>query len=163
MNQDRSWVWSGQSPPFFVMRRRREGEKEEGWKEGGKKGEKLIDVKVIRLSRDQNPERCTSHKVFPNRGTVYTPEADGIKKLQHCLLPNWIATCNGRKPLLRTEISGSRRRRRPTRQAGDKQDCWNGHSDSPESKSCLALLHPGRGEACSAATCACKYYYSFGH
>lgn len=151
--------------PHFVSWKRERKEKGEG-RGRGKERKDRNWFESLELRRDQNPERCTSrhpHKVLLNRATVCAPEADGIKNLQHYLLPNWIGACNGRKLFLRTEISGAGKRRRPKRQAADKQNWWNRHPDCPESKSCLVLIHPGHGEACIVATCDFKYYYSFGH
>lgn len=62
-----------------------------------------------------------AHQSCSARAAIYTPEADGDKSLQHYLLPNWIVACNGRKLLLRTEVSGAGKRRRPANQAGDNR------------------------------------------
>lgn len=155
--------------PILCYGREREREIEGGgraWEGEREKEQKSINLKAlsweeVRIQKDTHHNH--SHKVLPNRAPVYTPGADGIKNLQHYLLPDWTGACNGRKLFLRTEISGAGKRRRPTRQAADTQNWWNRHPDSPESKSCLALIHPGHGEACIIATCDFKYYYSFGH
>lgn len=59
--------------------RETERERDGGRRRKGGEREKLMDFKVMKLRRDQNPERCSSqhpHKVFQNRATVYIPEAD---------------------------------------------------------------------------------------
>lgn len=156
--------------PHFVLQKREQewGREREKRREGGDRSTERRERNWSEnhtLRRDQNPQRCTSQhspKVLPNRASVSTPEADGVKNLQHSLLPNWIGACNGRKLFLRTEMSGAGKRR-PARQAAGKQNWRNRHPDSAESKSCLALIHPGHGEACIVATCDFKHYYSFGH
>lgn len=155
-------------PHFVLWKRERKGNRRGREKVGGgtREGREIDQFESLELRRDRTPERCSPRP--PSQGSLKQllsthQKLMASKNLQHYLLPDWIGTCNGRELFLRTEISGAGKRRRPTRQAADTQNWWNRHPDSPESKSCLALIHPGHSEACIIATCDFKYYYSFGH
>ena len=155
-------------PHFVLWKRERKGNRR-GWERvggGGTEGREIDQFESLELRRGQNPERRSSQppsQGSPKQSYCLHTRSWWHQNLQHYLLPDWTGTCNGRKPFLSTEISGAGKRRRPTRQAADTQNWWNRHPDSPESKSCLALIHPGHGEACIIATWDFKYYYSFGH